>query len=111
MTDDESAFTVDPDLFESDASLGRSVTYTEEAGARRSYPEGNALSFCEACGMPVLLGELENGTRVVVEVETCTYVLYWRQKALKQGTSNPPTLTASRGYPAHTCRAQKGTDD
>lgn len=101
-------YTVDPDLFESDASFGRSVLQ-EEAGARKSYPEGNARTLCEICGAPVLLGELENGTRIVVEFETRTYVLYWKQKTVKRGTTTPPTLAESRGYPAHTCRVVKDT--
>lgn len=104
MADDESAYTIDPDLFESDAGLGKSAIYYNEAGERKSYPEGNALSSCEACGSSVIEGELEDGTRVVVEPEALTYVLYWKQKTVKKGRMAPPILTQSRGYPAHKCR-------
>jgi len=96
----EEAYT--PDLVESDAGLGRIVLY-EEPGARKGMPAGNALAPCEACGVPVILGALEDGTRLAVEQETRIYVLSWQQKAVK-GAPNPPTFTQSRGYPAHTCR-------
>lgn len=91
-----------PELIESDAGLGRSVLQ-EEAGARKSYPEGNALHPCEACGTLVVVGELPDGTRLAVEQETLTYVLYWRQKTVRGGQVAPPTFTMSRGYPAHHC--------
>lgn len=104
MAEDESAYTVDPDLYESDAGLGRSAVYYEEAGVRKAYPETNALSSCEACGTRVIIGALEDGTRVTVEPEALTYVLHWRQRAQRKGAPKLPTLTQSRGYPAHRCR-------
>lgn len=101
MSEDASPFTLEPQ--ESDAGLGKVVLY-DEAGLRLSYPEANVLQPCEACGKEVVIGELEDGTRVAVEQETRTYVLSWRQKVQKKGEIRPPTLTQSRGYPAHTCR-------
>lgn len=101
MTEDASPYTIEPE--QSDAGLGKVVLY-DEAGLRLSYPEANVLHPCEACGHLVVIGELEDGTRVAVEQETRTYVLSWKQKAQKKGESRPPTLTQSRGYPAHTCR-------
>jgi hypothetical protein len=96
-----------PELVESDAGLGR-VVLQEEAGARKSYPETCALTPCEHCGTLVILGELPDGTRIAVEQETLTYVLYWRQKTVKRGQAAPPTLTQSRGYPAHHCGGSHG---
>lgn len=101
MSEDASPYTLEPQ--ESDAGLGKVVLY-DEAGLRLSYPEANVLKPCEACGHLVVIGELEDGTRVAVEQETRTYVLSWKQKVQKKGEARPPTLTQSRGYPAHTCR-------
>jgi hypothetical protein len=92
-----------PELLESDVGLGRPVLY-EEPGAKKSYPGGNALAPCASCGALVIAGQLEDGTRLAVEQETLTYVLSWRQKVVKKGQVEPPTLTQSRGYPVHTCR-------
>lgn len=105
MPDDASAFTLEP--VESDAGLGREVLY-EEPGGKQSYPEHNALQPCEACGHLVIVGALEDGRRVAVEQETLTYVLSWKSRAQLKGERKPPTLTQSRGYPAHTCRGAHG---
>lgn len=96
-----------PELTESDAGLGR-VVLQEEAGARKSYPETCALVPCASCGTLVILGCLPDGPRIAVEQETLTYVLYWRQKTVKHGPGAPPTLTQSRGYPAHHCGGVHG---
>ena len=55
----------------------------------------------------VIVGELEDGRKVAVEQETLTYVLSWKSRAQLKGERKPPTLTQSRGYPAHTCRGER----
>lgn len=101
MSEDASQYTIEP--VESDSGLGREVRY-EEPGRKQSYPEHNALQPCEACGVLVIVGELEDGRRLAVEQEVPTYVLSWRHKAQRGSAPQPPMLTQSRGYPAHTCR-------
>jgi hypothetical protein len=105
MSEDDSLYTIEP--VESDAGLGRAVLL-EEPGRKQSYPEHNALQPCEACGHLVIVGALEDGRRIAVEQETLTYVLSWKNRAQLKGARRPPTLTQSRGYPAHTCRGTHG---
>lgn len=96
--DANAGFTEDPDLFESDYTLGRVPIYQEEAGARPGKASGDTLHPCEACGMPILVGELDTGALVAVEPQVLTYVLRWLTREPR------PRLKASRGYPAHQCR-------
>jgi hypothetical protein len=52
---------------------------------------------CEACGMQVLWGLTESGTRLALDPHIATYVVDWDQGAAV------PRLLQSRGYPVHQC--------
>lgn len=95
----DAGYTEDPDLFESDRTLGHVPIYQEEAGARPEKASRETLHPCEACGTPVLVGELDTGVLVAVEPQVLTYVLRWLNREPR------PRLQASRGYPAHQCHA------
>lgn len=96
--DADAGFIEDPDLFESDLTLGRVPIYQEEAGARPGKASGDTLHPCEACGTPILVGELDTGALVPVEPQVPTYALRWLNRESR------PRLLVSRGYPAHQCR-------
>jgi hypothetical protein len=98
----EDEYTFDPDLLESDRTLGLRAIYLEEAGTRKAVVAGNALKPCPQCGVRVVAGVLDNGTKIVVETETPMYTMLWYNRA------TVPTLKVSRGYPAHQCRQTGG---
>lgn len=95
-------YTVDPDQFESDRTLGRTPIYQEEAGFRDGKRSAVTLQPCQHCGVPVICGVTDRGALVPVEPQTDTYALVW------MGGEPRPRLTLGRGYPAHRCRAPRG---
>ena len=94
-------YTVDPDLFESPSVRGNHVLYPEalvgESGVKRGYRQLSPLKTCDLCGSPIILALTPDGTPVGLDAETPTYVLSWQQR------TKLPTVTLSRGYPAHHC--------
>ena len=95
-------YTVDPDLMESERTLGLRAVYVEEAGMQKAAVSRETLQPCPHCGVRVITGVLDNGTTIVVESDTPMYTLLWQNRA------RFPTLKVSRGYPAHQCRHTGG---
>jgi hypothetical protein len=93
----ESDYTQDPDLLESDRTLGRSPIYQEEAGAKRAVETDAHLVHCQGCGHLILWGETIHGQRLAVEPEQQTYVVVWQPR------EQHPRFLPSRGYVAHWC--------
>lgn len=97
MADQESDYTQDPDLFESDLPLRGPLQY-QEAGLRSGKASRETLHPCPTCGSPVIRGALASGQIVTVETDCPMYILLWKNR------EEMPQLTQSRGYPQHTCQ-------
>ena len=99
--EDAPDYTADPDLYASDGIVGRDVLYEEaytgESGVKKGYRQLSPLKTCDACGAAIITALLPDSTPVSLDAETATYVLYWQQR------TKLPTVTLSRGYPAHHC--------
>jgi hypothetical protein len=98
----EEEYTFDPDLLESDRTLGRLAVYVEEAGAKKGVRSETTLHPCPMCGVRIITGVLDNGTTITVESDVPMYTMLWQNRA------KCPTLQVSRGYPAHQCRMTGG---
>ena len=94
---DEHDYTEDPDLFESDRTLGGAPIYAEETGPNKGQATPAVRAPCPHCGTIVVTGQTDQGALVAVEPSHQVYTLIWHSGA------RWPRLTPSRGYVAHLC--------